>query len=264
MSLSNLEHLLLRRMGQAIGDYNLVQPGDKILVAISGGRKSFTLMRLLDLHRRHFSFLFSLFPTFVDPGWDSYTAIQVRKRLSAAGFAVESVAGDVCKVLSCDALRAHPCSVCCRLKRQALQKAAWVKGCNKIALGDHLDDMIETLLMNIFFSGQIKALSVKSYCGAKNIEWIRPLIYVERVYFSEYVEEKGFKAVVENCPYKTIKLGPRRTMVQKWIDGFQRTYPRIRRSLLAAVKHVRASHLLDSKVAFGSFPECDRQKNERT
>jgi len=243
---SDGEHLIMRRVGQAIGDYGLINAGDRILVGISGGKDSFALLHMLELHRRRFEHQFELLPVFLDAGWDPPAADRVVARFAEQGLRVERVVRHIRPLVE-QRLRpgSSPCAFCSRLRRGALYALAGERGCDAIALGHHLDDLLETLLLNLFFSGQLKsmALDLRSDDGRNRV--IRPLAYVEAERLEVFCRERGFEPVQLACPYVTGRHEPRREMVRRLIADIGRIQPRVRRSMLAALKHVRPSHLLD-------------------
>jgi tRNA 2-thiocytidine biosynthesis protein TtcA len=260
---SDLEHLIMRRMGQAIGDHRLVEPGDRILVAISGGKDSFALLHTLDLHRRRSPFEFSLVPVFIDAGWDPGAAAAVVDNFAQYGFAVDVVARDIrSNVTECLRPGTNPCALCSRLRRGVLYDQAPERGCNKIALGHHLDDLIETLLLNLFFTGQIKSMAVNLVSDDGRNRVIRPLAYVESSYVSDFAVEKKFGAVEIACPYQTGKVDPQRRVVSKMVEGLVSRFPRTRRSIFAAMKHVRPSHLMDPGLPKRSGPSAESSEPE--
>lgn len=255
---SDLEHLIMRRMGQAIGDHRLVEPDDKILVAISGGKDSFALLHILDLHRRRAPFGFSLVPVFIDAGWDPQAADVVVKRFSQHGFDIDVVTRDIrTNVKECLRPGTNPCALCARLRRGVLYDLAPARGCNKIALGHHLDDLIETLFLNLIFTGQIKSMAVNLESDDKRNRVIRPLAYVEEGYIDAFIAEKRFSPVELACPYITGKVDPQRETVRKMIEQLATRIPRARRSIFAALKHVRPSHLMDPDLERRSAPAAE-------
>jgi len=246
---SALEHLIMRRAGQAIGDFGLVKEGDRILVGISGGKDSFALLRILELLRRRFVFEFQLVPVFVDPGWDPAAAGLIQERLAGQGFSVEVVGTDIHKrVLSCLRPRTNPCALCSRLRRGWLYDLAPERGCNKIALGHHLDDFVETLLLNQFHTGQLKSMAIFLHADDGQNAVIRPLAYVERELLVGFSRECGFEPVEVCCPYHTRSQDPRRVTMTRIIEQMCLVEPRTRRNLLAALKHVRPTHLMDPRL----------------
>jgi tRNA 2-thiocytidine biosynthesis protein TtcA len=260
---SDLEHLIMRRMGQAIGDFGLVEADDRILVEISGGKDSFALLHTLDLHRRRAPFEFSLQAVYIDAGWDPAATPVVVERFAQRGFEVDVVTRDIRNnVEECLRSGSNPCALCSRLRRGVLYDLAPARGCNKIALGHHLDDLIETLLLNLFFTGQIKSMAVDLLSDDERNRVIRPLAYVEEKYLTEFAAEKGFEPVEPNCPYYAGKLDPQRKMVKEIIEQLASSHPRARRSIFAALKHVRPSHLMDADLQqrSGSTPDSSEEE----
>jgi len=260
---SDLEHLIMRRMGQAIGDFGLVEADDRILVAISGGKDSFALLHTLDLHRRRAPFEFSLTPVYIDSGWDPAATPAVVERFARHGHSVEVVARDIRNnVEECLRPGSNPCALCARLRRGVLYDLAPARGCNKIALGHHLDDLIETLLLNLFFTGQIKSMAVDLGSDDGRNRVIRPLAYVEEQYLTDFAAEKGFEPVELGCPYYAGKLDPQRKVVKEIVERLAAHHPRTRRSIFAALKHVRPSHLMDPDLEqrSGSAPDSSEEE----
>ncbi|HOX42698.1 MAG TPA: ATP-binding protein [Myxococcota bacterium] len=246
---SDLEHLIMRRVGQAIGDFDLVRPGDRILVALSGGKDSFSLLRILELHRRRSPFPFELHAVHLDAGWDPASADRVAERVRAQGLEVEVVRRDIKGCVQAH-LRpnTNPCAFCARLRRGFLYDLAHARGFHKIALGHHLDDLAETVLLNLFFTGQLKSMAVDLTADDGRNRVIRPLAYVEASLLKAYVEAVGFSPVAVDCPHHAKHQDPRRGMMRRMIEELAGPYPRVRRSLLASLKHVRPSHLLDREL----------------
>lgn len=260
---SDLEHLIMRRMGQAIGDFGLVEAGDRILVAISGGKDSFALLHTLDLHRRRAPFEFSLLPVYIDAGWDPAATPVVVERFARHGFEVEVVTRDIRNnVRECLRPGSNPCALCSRLRRGVLYDLAPERECNKIALGHHLDDLIETLLLNLFFTGQIKSMAIQLLSDDRRNRVIRPLAYIEEKHLVDFVKEKHFEPVELNCPYHAGKLDPQRKVVKEIVERLSAHHPRTRRSIFAALKHVRPSHLMDPSLERrpGSAPDPSEEE----
>lgn len=240
----------MRRVGHAIGDLGLVEPGDRILVAVSGGKDSFVLLHILELHRRRCKFDFSLHPVFLDAGWDPRAAGLVRDRFAACGFGVDVIRRNIrSSVLAHMRPGSNPCGLCARMRRGVLYEEAPRRGQNKIALGHHLDDLAETLLMNLFYTGQIKSMAVDLVSDDGRNRVIRPLAYVEESLVAALSAERGFEPVHIACPHHSGREDPRRRRVRAMIDEVAREHPRVRRSMLAAMRHVRPSHLLDRALA---------------
>jgi tRNA 2-thiocytidine biosynthesis protein TtcA len=233
-----LEHRLERRLGQAIGDFELIAPGDRILVGVSGGKDSWALLHLLRLLQRKAPVRFDLLALNVDQGFPGYRADIVEEYLAREGYPYEMRNARINltvkeKIQPGDTF----CSLCARLRRGALYKYADELGCNKIALGHHADDFIETLLLNLFFNGQIKAMHPRLRAGNGRHTVIRPLVYVWEAEILDYVPARGFPVVCCACPgCKDPTL--QRHRLKRLLRELERGHPGLKRSLLGALSRV--------------------------
>ncbi len=157
-----LERRLMARFGEAIGDFGLIESGDRILVGVSGGKDSWALLNLLRLTQRRAPVRFDLVALNVDQGFPGFRADLIEDHLAREGYTYEMRNARINLTVK---EKIQPgetfCSLCARLRRGALYKYADELGCNKIALGHHADDFIETLLLNLFFNGQIKGMHAR-------------------------------------------------------------------------------------------------------
>jgi tRNA 2-thiocytidine biosynthesis protein TtcA len=233
-----LEHRLERRLGQAVGDFELIAPGDRILVGVSGGKDSWALLHLLRLLQRKAPVRFDLVALNVDQGFPGYRADIVEEYLAREGYPYEMRNARINltvkeKIQPGDTF----CSLCARLRRGALYKYADELGCNKIALGHHADDFIETLLLNMFFNGQIKAMHPRLRAGNGRHTVIRPLVYVWEAEILDYVPARGFPVVCCACPgCKDPTL--QRHRMKRLLRELERGHPGLKRSLLGALSRV--------------------------
>lgn len=246
---SDLEHLVMRRVGHAIGDYRLTGAGDRILVAISGGRKSFVLLHMLDLHRRRFPYSFELIPLFIDVFSDRRGADEVAERYAERGFKVRVASRDIVGRIeqrppAGRASSEQPCTACCRLRKQALAEEARALGCNKVASGETLDDFIEHLFYNMFFHGRLESIGVHLAADEQRPAEIRPLVNVESGLAAKLSDRLGWRPAPADCALAQT-ADPGRQAVREAIAWMTAAHPRARRSLLAAMKHLRPAYLLD-------------------
>ena len=176
---SPLESRIAKKATKAIVDFNLIEDGDRVMVGLSGGKDSWALMQTLDLLRKRAPIDFSLVAVNVDSGYKDFKHDVIAKTCEARGWAyrIEHTSiGDVMDDLL-DA-NATPCSLCARLRRGVLYRIASEVGATKIALGHHMDDFIETLLLNLFFAGALKAMPARLVSDNGEHVVIRPLAYV--------------------------------------------------------------------------------------
>lgn len=193
---------VLGYMRRAIADYNLIEDGDKIAVAISGGKDSLILLKGLAMLRRFIGTDYDIIGITLDPCFDGkdggYTAVQ---RL-CDDYNIEYIVKrtDIAEVVFNIRKEKNPCSLCARLRRGILHTMAKELGCNKIALGHHRDDAIETFIMNLFNEGRIANFSPKCYLSRKDLTMIRPLCYTPEKAVKRAMRRTNLKVVKSPCP----------------------------------------------------------------
>src|SRR5512135_546183 len=195
------EHDIRRLAGRAIGDYGLVEDGDRILVALSGGKDSWTLLHILQSLQKRAPVAFSLIAVTVNPGFPGFQTILMEDYLKQHDIDYRIVHAPIHRIML-DKLGPHdtPCALCSRLKRGVLYTQARELGCTKIALGHHRDDFIETLLLNQFYNGKIKAMSPLLRADDGRNVVVRPLVYVPEEEIIAYAAEAGFPVTCCACP----------------------------------------------------------------
>lgn len=242
---AKLEKRLLRDTGRAIAAFDLIAPGDKILVGISGGKDSFTLLYLLQQLQRRAPVPFELIACNLDQGHPGFPAAQLEAYLRAQDVPVRMLKEDTFSIVK----RLVPegettCSVCSRLRRGILYTAARELGCTKIALGHHRDDALATLMLNLVFAGQLKAMPPKLLSDdGKNVV-IRPLIFAAEAHIARFAELQGFPILP--CDLCGSQENLQRKQMQRLLDSLEAQNPGTKASMLAALRNVRPTHLLDA------------------
>lgn len=238
-----------KQVGQAIGDFSLVEEGDRIAVAVSGGKDSYTLLHILDALRRRSPVRYELVAVNVDAGYPGYRKEILAAHLAEHGFSHHLEPTDCYRIIE---EKRRPgssyCSFCARLRRGVLYTLADRLGCNKIALGHHLDDFVETLLLNQFYVGSLKAMSPKLLADNGRHTVIRPLAYVAEADIIECARRNAFPIICCACPVCG-KADQQRKRMKRLVKELTLDIPHLKQSMLRAMRNVQPRHLLDPGVS---------------
>jgi tRNA 2-thiocytidine biosynthesis protein TtcA len=261
VSKAELEKKLLHYTGKAIADFNMIQHGDRIMVCLSGGKDSFTLLRLLQLlqHRAKVDFeLFSFTLDQAQPGWDD-TAL--RAWLEAHKIPHEILTQDTYSIVKAKIPEGQTyCSLCSRLRRGIIYRYAEEKGFNKIALGHHRDDLIRTLLMSILYNGEIRSMPPKLLSDNKKNVIIRPLAYCQEKDISLFASAMEFPIIP--CTLCGSQENLMRKRVKALIDQLAEENPKVPSNILHALSSIKPSQLMDKK--FWDFKQLEQQQGTET
>lgn len=243
-----LEIQLYRRMRATCERYELLAPNDRVLVALSGGKDSYTMLRLLDRLVPRLPFPVELIAVHLDQAQPGYNGEPLVNWLKERGGKWEVLREDTYSIVT-DKLEegATYCSLCSRLRRGVLYSAAERLGCTKIALGHHRDDALETFLMNLFFSGKLQAMPARYRTNCGRFEVIRPLIECEEARIAEYAAEARFPILP--CNLCGSQQGLKREAMAELLAQLESRFPDVRSVMMNALRNVRPSHLLDVELA---------------
>src|SRR5213596_772040 len=198
---SELEARLAKKTTKAIVDYEMLEDGDRVMVGLSGGKDSWALLQALDVLRQRSPIRFSLIAVNVDSGYKEYKHDLIARTCEARGWEYRIQHTGIGELIE-DILDADqtPCSLCARFRRGVLYRIATEVGATKIALGHHADDFIETLLLNLFFAGSLKAMPAKLVSDNEEHVVIRPLVYVGEDEARAYCKESELPIIGCCCP----------------------------------------------------------------
>lgn len=243
-----LETRLAKKTTKAIVDFGLIEDGDRVMVGLSGGKDSWALFQILDILRQRAPIRFSLVAVNVDSGYEGYQHQALADACAARGWEFHSEHTSIGAVID-DKLDADatPCSLCARLRRGVLYRWATRVGATKIALGHHLDDFVETLLLNLFFAGALKAMPARLVSDNKAHVVIRPLVYVTEAEARAYARENDLPVISCCCP-ACGDLGLQRQRVKRLIMELEREHPNVKASMMRALGNVMPRHLLDRRL----------------
>lgn len=254
MASSAVQARLLRQLSRWSREHALVEPGDRIMVACSGGKDSWALLHLLRAYQRMLPFPISLVAFNLDQGHPGYDPTPMIEHLQAHGFEHHVERRDTHAVVVANTPAGKTfCSRCSRMRRAHLHHAADRLGANKIALGHHRDDLIETLWLNQMFAGRLRAMAAKLPAPAGGHAVIRPLLGCAEVDLAAYAAE--LRVPILPCNLCGSQPDAQRQRVKRWLAEIEAEIPDLRANLLAAAGNLEPEHLLDRR--FGPSPASD-------
>jgi tRNA 2-thiocytidine biosynthesis protein TtcA len=242
-----LQAQLRAAVGKAIGDYAMIEDGDRVMVCLSGGKDSYTLLDMLQSLQRNAPIRFDLLAVNLDQKQPGFPAEVLPRYLRACGVPFRIIEQDTYSVVK----RVIPsgktlCGLCSRLRRGALYRFAAENGITKIALGHHRDDIVETLFLNLFFGGRLKAMPPKLLSEDRRHIVIRPLAYVAERDVTRYAAARGFPLIP--CTLCGSQPNLQRLAVKRMLAGWEAEHPGRIETIFASLRHVAPSQLADREL----------------
>jgi tRNA 2-thiocytidine biosynthesis protein TtcA len=242
--MSPVERSLYRRFNQAVRDFRLLEPGDRVMVAVSGGKDSYAMLHFLRVMQGRAPFRFELIAVHLDQAQPGYDGKPLADWLTKEGYDHRILHRDTYSVVKEKTAPGQAyCFLCSRMRRGILYDTAVELGCNKIALGHHRDDALETLLLNLVFSGQLKSMPPKLFSDDGRNVVIRPLIYCGEPELVAFSNEQAFPILPCNLCGSQPNL--QRKAMRRLLDQIEADNPGARNRMLAGLVNVRPTHLLD-------------------
>lgn len=246
-TLQRLEKWLLRETGKAIADYNMIEAGDTVLVCVSGGKDSHTLLHLLRILQAKAPVSFRLIAMNLDQKQPGFPADILPGYFEKIGVDFRIVEADTYSVVKEKIPEGKTtCSLCSRLRRGIIYRTAKELGANKIALGHHRDDMVHTLFLNMLFGGKLKAMPPKLVTDDKAHIVIRPLAYCAESDIARY--SRGMEFPIIPCNLCGSQDNLQRQKIREMMQDWDRRFPGRTESVLTAIQNVVPSHLADNQL----------------
>lgn len=224
---------ILSYMRKAIEDYNMIEEGDKIAVALSGGKDSISMLMGLKNLQRFYPKKFELIAISINPGFEFFNKELLQKTCDNINVPLFIEDTNIKEIVFDVRKEKNPCSLCANFRRGALNSVAIREGCNKIALGHNEDDVLETFMLNLLYTGSINTFSPMSYMDRSKMTLIRPLIYAPEKYIKSFVRRNNIEVMKKVCPMDGVS---KREDMKKMINDLRIDIPHIRANLYGAIK----------------------------
>jgi tRNA 2-thiocytidine biosynthesis protein TtcA len=246
-SFNKLHKRLRRNVGQAIADFNMIEDGDKIMVCLSGGKDSYTMLDILLNLQKSAPIQFSLIAVNLDQKQPGFPAEVLPKYLAELGVEYLIVNEDTYSIVKEKIPEGKTtCSLCSRLRRGILYNTAKKLGASKIALGHHRDDMLETLFLNMFFGGKMKSMPPKLVSDNGEHVIIRPLVYCKEKDIEKYSTTKGFPIIP--CNLCGSQDGLQRQVVKEMLHDWDKRFPGRIETMFQSMQNIVPSHMVDKQL----------------
>ncbi len=249
--ITTFRKVLWREFSRAVKNYELIKENDRIAVCISGGKDSMLLAKLMQELQKHGKVSFELVFIVMDPGYDLVHLKQIKENATLLNIPIQIFQSDIFEVAE-KLNQKHPCYLCARMRRGFLYQRAKDLGCNKIALGHHFDDVIETVLLSIFYGGEFKSMPPKlKSTNFEGMELIRPLYFIKEENIIKWVNFHSLTFINCACRFtreSDLESKSKRKEVKRFITNLKRENPNICYNIFKATENVNLETLLGYKV----------------
>lgn len=224
---------ILGYMRKAIDNYNMIEDGDKIAVALSGGKDSVTMLMGLKNLQRFYPKKFDIIAITINPGFEEFDTNLLKNICKNIDVPLIIENGHMKEIVFDIRQEKNPCSLCANIRRGMLNSIATREGCTKIAVGHNEDDVLETFIMNLFYAGSINTFAPMSYMDRSKMTLIRPLIYAPEKYIRNFVKRNNITVMPKACPMDGVS---KREDIKNLLKNLQKDIPNIRANLYGAIK----------------------------
>lgn len=242
--LEKLNRKIKKTVWNAINEYDMIQDGDKLMICLSGGKDSYTMLDILMQIQKATIFNFEIVAVNLDQKQPGFPEEVLPNYLSKVGVDFKIIEEDTYSIVKEKTpVGKTTCSLCSRLRRGNLYTAAENLGCNKILLGHHREDILETFFLNLFFAGKIETMPPKYKTNDGRFEVLRPLAYVKEVDIIKYSEIRDYPIIP--CNLCGSQPNMQRQIVKAMLSKWEETYPRRKEIMFTALKNISPTHMLD-------------------
>ena len=228
-------HRIESQMRKAIEEYNMIEDGDRIAIALSGGKDSIALLYCLKNMQRYYPKKYEICAITVNPGFKDFDEEIIRNICKNVGVTLKLVNTQISQIVFDERKEKNPCSLCANLRRGILNSTAKEMGFNKIALGHNEDDILETFLMNLVYAGRIGTIAPVAYMERSGIKLIRPLIYVTEKMTKGFVRREEIQVMPKVCPMDGTS---KRETALNWLKQLEQENKHVRASIYGAIKRL--------------------------
>ncbi len=240
---------MLSFVRRAVDDYKMIEDGDKIAVGISGGKDSLVLLSTLASLRRFYPKKFDIVGITIDMGFPESDFGEIDALCGKLSVEYYVVKTDIAKIIFDVRKESNPCSLCAKMRRGALHAKAKELGCNKVALGHHYDDAVETFMLNLFFEGRLGCFSPVSYLSNRDITLIRPMIYAQEKDVEYFIRKSPLPVIKSLCPEDH---ATERENMKKMLSDLERE----NKGLKHRIFHAMCKGNIDGFALFGRYPDA--------
>ena len=224
---------IIGKIRRAIDDFDMIDEGDKIAVGLSGGKDSITLLYALYYLKKFYTKNFDIIAITIHPGSDTFKTDELEKICKELNVEYIVYNSNIAEVVFNIRKEKHPCSLCANMRRGMLNSLAIEHGCNKIALGHHMDDVMETFMMSLFLNGKIHTFAPVTYLSRSDVKTIRPMIYVDEKMIRITAKEKNFPIMNKCCPADGLT---KRDYMTNLLKEMKKDIPKVREHVFGAIK----------------------------